>query len=40
MEADLMFLIDEPNYEDFVDVYRKVHNDLFTEDFTAARKVG
>ncbi|MFB0840708.1 phosphotransferase [Paenibacillus oleatilyticus] len=28
VEADLMFLVDEPYYDDFVHIYRKVHNDF------------
>ncbi|MCP1308846.1 phosphotransferase [Paenibacillus tyrfis] len=28
VEADLMFLVDEPYYHDFVQIYRKVHNDF------------
>ncbi|MCP3774053.1 aminoglycoside phosphotransferase family protein [Paenibacillus sp. MZ04-78.2] len=28
VEADLMFLVDEPYFDDFVQIYRKVHNDF------------
>ncbi|WP_088830904.1 phosphotransferase [Paenibacillus tyrfis] len=28
VEADLMFLIDEPYYDDFANIYRKVHHDF------------
>ncbi|KPV57512.1 kinase [Paenibacillus sp. A3] len=28
VEADLMFLVDEPYYDDFANIYRQVHNDF------------